>query len=171
MASLACSTCLCAVYFHPFDRKLCAECQVAYQMQEVSDPARRAVNPAPKWAVPIELIEWQAAYTQEVWLCCLPCTYAAEQFRKPRPVARLLMPPTAVLRCVQALSTPLDMCVTYESAAAAESSLHSVASSQVLPCNHCLTKSYSTGCKGLASTWMPAHHSMSPAKLLCPFPG
>ena len=38
-------------------------------MQEVTDPARRAVNPKPKWAVPIELIEWQAAYTQEV----LPC--------------------------------------------------------------------------------------------------
>ena len=37
-------------------------------MQEVTDPARRAVNPSPKWAVPIELIEWQASYTQEVRL-------------------------------------------------------------------------------------------------------
>ena len=44
---------------------------MAYQMQEVSDPARRAVNPNPKWAVPIELIEWQAAYTQEVLLLCM----------------------------------------------------------------------------------------------------
>ena len=33
-------------------------------MQSVEDPARREVNPNPKWEVPIELIEWQCSYTQ-----------------------------------------------------------------------------------------------------------
>lgn len=34
-------------------------------MQSVDDPARREVNPNPKWEVPIELIEWQCSYTQK----------------------------------------------------------------------------------------------------------
>ena len=38
-------------------------------MQSVDDPARKETNPNPKWAVPTEVIEWQASYTQQV---CAP---------------------------------------------------------------------------------------------------
>jgi hypothetical protein len=34
-------------------------------MQSINDPDRQLVNPNPKWPVPIELIEWQPAYTQK----------------------------------------------------------------------------------------------------------
>ena len=34
-------------------------------MQSVEDPVRKETNPNPKWEVPFELIEWQAAYTQK----------------------------------------------------------------------------------------------------------
>ena len=33
-------------------------------MQPVSDTSRFKVNPLPKWAVPLELIEWQPVYHQ-----------------------------------------------------------------------------------------------------------
>ncbi len=35
-------------------------------MQAVDDPDRRAYNTNPKWPVPLEFIEWQPSYTQEV---------------------------------------------------------------------------------------------------------
>ena len=39
---------------------------MAYVMQEVDSEERRKerTNPAPQWAVPRELIEWQPSYTQ-----------------------------------------------------------------------------------------------------------
>lgn len=36
-------------------------------MQEVDDLARKETNAQPKWAVPVEVIEWQPAYTQGEW--------------------------------------------------------------------------------------------------------
>lgn len=35
-------------------------------MQSVEDPERLVNNPHPKWEVPIEVIEWQPSYTQQV---------------------------------------------------------------------------------------------------------
>ena len=35
-------------------------------MQSVEDRARRENNPNPKWEVPIDVIEWQPSYTQQV---------------------------------------------------------------------------------------------------------
>ena len=40
----------------------CVACGEAYATQPADDPARRAHNDRPKWAVPVELIEWQPAY-------------------------------------------------------------------------------------------------------------
>ena len=35
-------------------------------MQRIDDPDRKAYNTNPKWEVPLEFIEWQPSYTQEV---------------------------------------------------------------------------------------------------------
>ena len=45
-------------------------------MQEVYSEERRKerTNPAPQWAVPRELIEWQPSYTQSGALRCLCCS-------------------------------------------------------------------------------------------------
>ena len=41
-----------------------ASIRKAYVMQPVTDASRFKVNPIPKWAVPLELIEWQPVYHQ-----------------------------------------------------------------------------------------------------------
>ncbi len=48
-------------------------CGAAYVMQKVDSEERRKerTNPAPQWAVPRELIEWQPSYTQSGALRCL----------------------------------------------------------------------------------------------------
>ena len=49
-------------------------CGAAYVMQEVDSEERRKerTNPAPQWAVPRELIEWQPSYTQSGAPCGFP---------------------------------------------------------------------------------------------------
>lgn len=39
-------------------------CRQAYEMQPVTAPERLKDNPRPKWAVPMEVIEWQPVYHQ-----------------------------------------------------------------------------------------------------------
>ena len=45
-------------------RTACPVCGEGYDMQAVGDPARKLTNPAPKWEVPLEVIEDQPAYSQ-----------------------------------------------------------------------------------------------------------
>ena len=47
-------------------RTMCPLCKEPYLMQVVNDPDRKAYNTNPKWPVPLEFIEWQPSYTQEV---------------------------------------------------------------------------------------------------------
>jgi hypothetical protein len=47
-------------------RTECPLCKEPYRMQSVEDRARRDNNPNPKWEVPIDVIEWQPSYTQQV---------------------------------------------------------------------------------------------------------
>lgn len=54
------------------DKQACPSCRKPYVMQSTSEPARLENNPNPKWDVPMEVIEWQPAYTQKVSHCiCL----------------------------------------------------------------------------------------------------
>eukprot|EP00798_Chlamydomonas_sp_ICE-L_P002827 gene2827-4976_t len=45
--------------------ELLAHLYPTLQSQATDDPARKEVNPEPKWDVPIELIEWQPVYHQD----------------------------------------------------------------------------------------------------------
>ena len=47
-------------------RTQCPLCKKPYLMQAVDDPKRKHDNTNPKWAVPLEFIEWQPSYTQQV---------------------------------------------------------------------------------------------------------
>ena len=58
-----CACLLCVECAAP-SRERCTACGTAFQMQSVSDKARALTNPNPKWAVPIEAIEWQPSYSQ-----------------------------------------------------------------------------------------------------------
>lgn len=61
----------------PCCRTECALCKQPYLMQAVDDPMRTQFNKLPRWAVPLEMIEWQPSYTQAV--SCRPllfCTHS-----------------------------------------------------------------------------------------------
>ncbi len=47
-------------------RTECPVCAEPYLMQAVDHPERARYNRSPKWEVPLELIEWQPSFTQQV---------------------------------------------------------------------------------------------------------
>ena len=62
-----CPICRCAMSWvlHAC-RTECPVCAEPYLMQAVDHPERARYNRSPKWEVPLELIEWQPSFTQQV---------------------------------------------------------------------------------------------------------
>ncbi len=56
-------------------------------MQSVEDPDRRANNPNPKWEVPIDVIEWQPSYTQEVCATTCPPPVSEKNLKEAVPTS------------------------------------------------------------------------------------
>ena len=74
-------------------------------MQSVEDHERRKNNPHPKWEVPIEVIEWQPSYTQQVCsTICIKCVsllfFASRKLRWECPI---LFPTSPSHKCREPL--------------------------------------------------------------------